>query len=603
MCGFIVADIAKVKPNIEGILHHRGPDGVESFSDDVLVMVHNRLAIIDLNSHANQPMQDKKTGYQIVLNGEIYNFKEIRREFNLECQTNSDTEVLLQMFIKFGTSAFSKLNGIFSFLIYDPNEKKIIGCRDRFGIKPLYYDIGNGGFAFSSEMKGLLKSDYAINFQAVSDYMNYGLLNHSEDVFFDGIKTIPAGNYFIYDITTSHLKLHPYWKLEETETTHLGEADVLNDAYELTKEAINFNLVADVEVALSLSSGVDSAFLSQLLMQKEQKFKAFTFGFENADYDEVANVQKMYSSNFEIIPTYLKIDEMLPTLKEAIYFFETPLGGLGTLSAYNMMKEVKSHNIKVILAGEGSDEAFGGYQYYFESHFRDLLNHDDNTNLLSQELTLYRALHPNDLRSDEELLQDEFDNSALTVKAPDGTAPTSNYCGTALEPFAHSNIKLRQPFSSQLKNMMYADLAYKKLPKLLHFQDRSSMASGVEARVPFLDHNLVSYLYGLPGNYKIRSGQTKYLLRKMLQKYFNVNQLPPTKHYVATPQREWIKHPDIKNEIIETVRFGTLNALGFMNFERFYEDYTAYAEADNLGNSFFVWKIINLEYLLSLNSR
>lgn len=254
---------------------------------------------------------------------------------------------------------------------------------------------------------------------------------------------------------------------------------------------MQLNLVSDVEVAISLSSGTDSTLLTKLAQKHQGHFRAFTFGFEEQQYDEVRRVcENFRDADLEFHPTYLGKGEMLSALEQAIYYFEAPLGGLGTLSAYNIMKEVQRQQIKVVLAGEGADEVFGGYQYYFPALFSDLPESQARA-----ELEHFNQRHDTHYRYGDDNYRAWVDSAfANKVLAPDGTTSADSHCGSALAGLQQQSADMQQRFGSHLHNRMYQDMFQMKLPKLLHFQDWASMASSVEARVPFLDHELVEFI-------------------------------------------------------------------------------------------------------------
>ncbi len=598
MCGFVVSNITSNLESLKMILNHRGPDGVATYSDGNVSFLHNRLSIIDVNERSAQPMIDKSNGNIIVFNGEIYNYQKLRKKYKLDCVTTSDTEVILKLYSVLGKEFVHKLKGIFSFVIYDIQSKVLLVYRDRFGVKPLFYTIGDGKFSFASEIKAiesLSGCSFELNNQTIYEYLEYGLLHHNTQTFFKGIESLEPSHYIEFFLDSGKYKKIRYYDIKDNVITNLDSKEVLEQSYDLLNNSFKLNLVSDVEVAISLSSGVDSALLTKLAQNHQQSFKAFTFGFNEKEYDEVRSVRENFNlDNIELFPVFLDKDKMLSTLKEAIYYFESPLGGLGTLSSYQMMKEVRKNNIKVVLSGEGSDEIFGGYRYYYPAFLSDL-----DSIQIKHELDCYNRKHNSNLQIGSHAFN-AWMNSYKTTKvlAPDGTTADSSHCGSAFENYRINHQELSQKFLSNLSNSMYQDLFVKKIPKLLHFQDRASMANSVETRVPFLDHSLVEFMYSLPSNYKIKHGESKFLLKEILRKKFNYQEQRSTKLYVATPQREWLKEESIKNEILEQIRYGVLKTNKMINFEKFHNDYTTYSNSNELGNSFFIWKIINLEYLL-----
>lgn len=608
MCGFIgliSKDMGLDKDRLKkagDILRHRGPNNTGFFNDKDLFLVHNRLSIIDLDPEANQPMVNPQTGDVIIFNGEIYNYKKLKEEYkSLNWKTRSDSEVVLKLYALLGKKFVKKLNGIFSFVIYDKKHNKLLLYRDRFGVKPLYYSKDKDSFITASEIKGILFFKEAKpNLSAIYSYLEYGTLSTDKHTFFEDIYSLEAGHFMEYNIEKKYFEIHRYWDISEKDySLDLNEADVIERTYELLNQSIKLNLVSDVEVGISLSSGTDSKLLLKLVQEFQKRPKAFTYGFEEKAYDEIRRVKEDIDlEDVEYYPIYLKKDNMLKTLREAIYYFETPLGGLGTLSAYNMMKYVRKNNIKVMLSGEGADEVFGGYQYYYYAFFKQI---EENPSLLEKEMLCYSSNHG---MTYERTKKDYNKYLKLTgssfVLAPDATGAFITHASPYLKQVA--GLKKQKidgkAFSDKLNETMYMDLVVKKIPKLLHFQDRASMANSIETRVPYLEHNLVAYMYSLPGIYKIKDGNNKYLMKKILEKYYKVTEKRKIKHYVAVPQREWLKDKSIINEILDTLRDGILRDKDLIEYEQFRKDYIAYADSPELGNSFFIWKIINLEYLL-----
>jgi len=605
MCGFIglIGDNQKGlrEEGFRDILHHRGPDNVSVIESENVAFIHNRLSIIDLSSEANQPMIDPDTGNILVFNGEIYNYVELKKKYNQICwKTQSDVEVLLKLYGHMGKRFVEELNGIFAFAIYDKTQNKLLLYRDRFGVKPIYYMETGEGLVFSSEIKAILRvHPRDINLRAVYDYLEFGKLAHNRETFFEEIYALEAAHLLEYDLRTGSSKKTCYWDVPFDEfPVEIDEQEAVEKTYDALKDAVRLNMVSDVEVAISLSSGTDSTLILKLAQEHTDKLRAFTFGFDEGEYDEVRRIKEQgLAKDIKLCPTYLKQNQMLPKLKEALYYFETPLGGVGTLAAYNMMAEASDQGVKVLLSGEGSDETFGGYKYYYPAFFKDI---EENEDLLSRELEAYSVAHGHKVASfsrEYEQLMGLLDHE--TVLAPDATsARESHASGFLKNAIAVKDADKAKSFSSNLQRVMYADLAMKKLPKLLHFQDRAGMANSIEVRVPFLDHRLVSFLYNLPGTFKIRNGQGKYLIKKILKDVYGYMDNKKTKHYVSTPQREWMKSKSACEEILDTVKGGKLKEMNLIDYKRFENDYLKYAVSPELGNSFFAWKVINLEYLM-----
>lgn len=608
MCGFTgvystkISDIKYSEGQLKRLLHHRGPDGCSLLKKDNILFIHNRLSIIDLSEDAKQPFISPDTGSAVVFNGEIYNYKQLKKKYrNIDWKTNSDTEVVIRLYDLLGPEFVSELNGIFAFSIHDERNNKLLFYRDRVGVKPFYYKIMDENIYFSSEIKGILyfleKND--LNYKTLYDYMELGLLCHNDETFIDGIYSLSPGTYLEINLDNrKHIK-KTYWDIGYTEIHHKSESEIYEELLFLLQDSVRLNLVSDVEVGHCLSSGVDSTLLFYLL--KEQgagNLKAYTYGFREDKYDEISRVhQNNLLDLSDHRHVYLDSGKMLDALKESIYFFEAPCGGLGGLSVYNMMKRVKEAGIKVMLTGEGADEIFGGYQYYYPAFFKDI---EYDGNRLRDEILFYNRAHAKNLiyKSDEyrKFIQSAFDAG---VMAPDGTSLRGVYCSNELlELIKEKNggRAERQRYLSALKSVMYMDMKKKKLPKLLFFQDRESMAHSIEARVPYLDHRIIELMYALPSHFKIKNGETKYLAKKILRDHFGVTLNDNVKHYVATPQREWLKWV-LYDDIVEILREGVLIKTNLINFDKFFSDYDQYRRKEELGNSFFVWKIVNMEFL------
>jgi asparagine synthase (glutamine-hydrolysing) len=293
---------------------------------------------------------------------------------------------------------------------------------------------------------------------------------------------------------------------------------------------------------------------------------------------------------------------MLESVKSAIYYFEAPLGGVGTLSAYQLMQLVRDVGIKVLLSGEGADETFGGYKYYYYAYFRDLYEGGE-ISVLQRELDAFLRTNGDDLKIGSADFRKLVLNETASVRAPDGTSlggegflgPLLLERETEIERERIGAEKLQQ--GGHLRRVMFDDLTRLKLPKLLWFQDRASMAWGIETRVPFLDHRLVEYVYRLSPRWIIRNGVSKYLAKRLLRRFNGLDSVSGVKHYVATPQREWLKGPlyDTMNRYLDE---GYLAKSGLIDYKGWKRAYAEYACSPTLGNSFFVWKMINLEGLL-----
>jgi asparagine synthase (glutamine-hydrolysing) len=558
-------------------LAHRGPDGTGMHREPQLLLVHTRLKIIDLSDAARQPMRDPATGVVIAFNGEIYNFQELRAELGAKTfRSQSDTEVILRLYVRDGIACIGRLRGMFGLAIWDPRDRSLHLARDRFGIKPMYWGRVGEDVFFGSEIKGLLSLgfDARPNERAFRSYLEAGRMAHGEQTFFEGIYALPPATVATFRNDT--VGTSRYWSPSPVVQPPSG--DVEAEIWEIIHEALRLHLIADVPIGISLSSGLDSQFITHALTQVggvSDRMHTFTYGFDDATYDEIGPVQAI-DFGLPVERHFRKIasSDVIPALREAAWYYEMPVGGLGSLSSFLLMKTARQAGLKVLLCGEGSDETFAGYRYYQEAYQRDLARAAGAANSPSEE-------------------------QGGAVRAPDGSSLGGNaFLGPRLQDAGCAPDGARPRHESYLRDALLADLCVQKLPKLLWIQDRAAMASGIETRVPFLDHVLFERVQRLPSEWLIRDGTSKYLLRRILKRFCGAEPVRLVKHYVATPQREWLKGP-LFDEVLSWLSQGYLVREGYIDYPAFKSAYEAYARTPELGNSFFVWKMMDLEALVA----
>jgi len=584
-------------------LKERGPDNSGVYQDSLISLIHTRLTVIDPTDEGKQPIIDTNTGVTIIFNGAIYNYRELQKKYNLDPRINSDTRILLLMYLKFGLSFVDKVNGMFAIAIWDPRSHSLHLIRDRFGIKPLYIHSNNNKILFASEVNALfaLGVEREIDLNSVKNYISEGILENNKITFFKKIKPVPPAS--IVTINKSQTTINKYWDLnnksQENKKNQYSDKDISEMINEKLTKAINSNLVSDVPVGLTLSSGIDSSIILKNLLENKKlsKLSTYTYGYDDLKYDETRLIKKN-NTDSRIDHNFDKMNSnsLIPDLTKAIDYFQSPLGGLGTLSMFNLMKIVQRDKIKVILSGEGADEVFAGYKYYNYANLMDLKcsnRHDE----LSSELKYWHKLTGEDLSGDIKNNK-IFNDKIFGLKAPDGTKLKSfNLEGPAIRELpTNTGLIDKLDSNKNLFNLRYEDIFTKKLPKLLMFQDRCSMHSGVESRVPFLDHDLVETVFSLDSTKLIKNGVLKYLLRNNSKVNNDSNINFSQKKYVATPQREWIKQ-DNYSEIVDIISSSKLGEMGIINLENFKKQYMDYKKSNEIGNSFFVWKVLNLSML------
>ena len=564
-----------------GSQHHRGPDATGKYFDDGLAALgHNRLAIIDLSAQSNQPFTDPSGRYVLVFNGEIYNYIELKEELRdqYDFKTESDTEVLMATFIVFGRGCLEKLNGMFSFAIWDCQDKKLFAARDRFGVKPFYYSIKNQSFYFSSEIKAL----HASGISKVPDekvwasYFAYGSYGMPDETFWEGILQLPGGHFLEYE---NHNLMLQKWYCFEEEVAKQPKNLTFEKAKEryvtLLKDSINLRFRADVPVGFNISGGLDSSVLLALVnlqgkdegnsynidhchtepVEGLQSINAYTFYTNNSDYDELPWVEQMIAKTHNPITKVLLQANEVPGLTHRMAWQQDePFGGIPTLAYAKIFEQAQKDKVLVLLDGQGMDEQWAGYDYYTQNN----------------EATIQGVP---DLPYKTKMLSPSF-----LAKAEKPLYP--------------------KPFDDALLNKQYRDLFYTKIPRALRFNDRISMAFSTELREPFLDYRLVELAFSLPLDFKIRKEQTKWMLREIASEYLADDLAFAPKRPLQTPQREWLAE-DLKEWVINCFEgIASSSCSNWFNIEELKKELNLYFEGSQQ-SSFHIWQCISLFLSLS----
>ncbi len=589
-------------------LHHRGPDDHGSISIGNGVLAHTRLSIIDLSESGRQPMCNNDQTLWVTSNGEIYNYIELKAELpEYNFKTATDTEVILAAYEKWGEGFLGKLRGMFAFGLLDTRENKLICAVDRFGIKPCYYSVWEDGFFFSSEVKTLQSAGVPLkpDNDTIYDYLVYGLLNHNDRTFFADIRLLRPGHFLVYKDDKIAIKM--YWDLDEKQGWITSTDNMIESIEESLRESVRIHLRSDVEYGLSLSSGLDSNLLRCMVAEVgglKNPLKCFSFCFIDTEYNECADLSRTDTSGVSYYKTNVTSESLLKDFPKIVSVQEGPIGGAGVYAFWMNMKLARDTGIKVIINGQGADELFCGYKYYYEIWMSELYQNGDYDRV-EKELAFFNGLHDTNYTLDSQEFQNiVHSNKRDLIRASDGTYLDGH--GYLSDDFFLSKQPDQLPgtynFSSPTKNRIYNDLRYLKIPKLLQFQDKTAMCWGVEVRVPFLDHVLFEKIFPVPTEHMLQNGLTKYLLRKIAEKYEDpiTRQFHKTiKKYMPTPQREWLKY-ELVEPIKELIDSSILHERGYIDKTRLLRVYDNYTKDEDLGNSYFIWKFLNLEYLFNV---
>jgi len=543
---------------------HRGPDFTGKYVGESALLGHNRLSIIDLSEEANQPFYSKDNRFILVYNGEIYNYVELKEDLKSEFQftTNSDTEVLLAAYIKWGKECLSKLNGMFSFAVWDVQEKKLFVARDRFGIKPFYYHLKNNTFYFASEIKAL----HASGIQKTPDkkvwasYFAYGTYGNPDETFWEGIQQLPGGHYIEY--IENRLTISKWYFFEQEikkQQKELSFETVKATYQKLLEDNIKIHFRADVPVGFNMSGGLDSSTLLAFVnkTQKRDNINAYTFYCGHENYDELPWVEEMIAETKNPLKKVLvKVNEIEQLSEEMAFLQDEPYGGIPTIAYGEIFKQAQKDGVKVLLDGQGMDEQWAGYDYY-----------------VNKSNSLIQGVQKPPFRTN--VLNEDFLKLAVKPDFP-------------------------KPFEDDVLNLQYRDLFYTKTPRALRFNDRVSMGASTELRVPFLDYRLVEFAFAQPLAYKIKNGVQKYLLRELVSAYLSPNITFAPKRPLQTPQREWLG-----NEMAAFVSL-QLSKIYSSEYETWFEmptlkqEWEKYLNGDN-DSSFHIWQWVNLGLLIEQN--
>ena len=519
-------------------IRHRGPDGIGQWvsPDGSVGLGHVRLAIIDVEAGA-QPMSSEDGRYTIIFNGEIYNYIELRAELGGEgFRTRSDTEVVLRAFQRWGPECLSGLRGMFAIAIWDSVEQKLFLARDRFGIKPLYWAKTSVGLYFASEIKALLPflDLKSANGAALSDYFAFQFCL-GEKTMVNGVWQLPAAHFTV--LSPGELpKPQRYWEVHYNVDYDHTESWFTERLRELVDDSVNIHLRADVEVGSYVSGGVDSSLLASLAreIRPNGSFKAFNGRFlDGAEFDESRYAQALADEqNMQLYVADIGEQDFVDNIAKVIWHLDQPTAGPGSFAQYMVSKQVGQH-LKVVLGGQGGDEIFGGYARYLVAYFEQCIKGAIEGSLNNGNYVVtYESIIPNleTLRQYKPMLR-EFWSSGLFGERDERywrLVNRANTFGNILAPEAINQQATFEEFKSifwgsnvgkesYFDSMTHFDFKT-LLPALLQVEDRMSMAHGVEARVPFLDHPLVEFAATIPADIKFRNGELKRLLKAVFAK-------------------------------------------------------------------------------------
>jgi len=558
-------------------ISHRGPDGEGYWinPDGTVGFGHRRLSIIDLSDAGHQPMhvypslsisEERATPhYTIIHNGEIYNYIELKKELitkGYKFSSQTDTEVIAAAYDYYKEDCLQYFDGMFSFAIWDEKEKVLFAARDRFGEKPFFFYYDEKQFVFASEMKALWASgiERIPNLKLLFNYLTIGYVDNPaipEETFFENISKLPAASYLKYSLADNQCSIFNYWDIDvEIRDEKISDGEAIEKFNNLFYQSVKRRLRSDVAIGTSLSGGLDSSSVVAAIMNsqnsenKESSWQgtAFSAIFPGYEKDEYV-YSKLVADKFRL--KHFTIEPLASTLpadfEKLFYHQEEPFGSASIYAQFKLYELAKRENVKVLLDGQGADEVLAGYHKYFKWYWQELYRKR-------------KLIASHELRAAKELgITEKFGwKNRIAALFPEFASIflEKHYLLNALkhEDLTKEFVRLQSkeayyaaPEMSGLNGTLYFNTRMHGLEELLRYADRNSMAHGLEIRLPFLNHELVEFVFSLPSHFKIRQGWTKWLLRKSME-----NDMPAEivwrkdKIGYEPPQREWMQDPGMQ---------------------------------------------------------
>lgn len=525
---------------------HRGPDAEGFYVKGDVALGQRRLSIIDIEG-GKQPMFSEDGKLVIVFNGEIYNYKDLKKELKeYPFQTESDTEVLIYGYRKWGYDLPNHLRGMFSFALYDMEEKTLFCARDHFGIKPFYYYYNDGTFMFASEIKAFLdhpKFEKKFNESLIAPYLSFSFTPTTE-TFFEGVKRLDAGNYLTYK--DGQINIERYFDL----TFPIEEKDYDKTVEEIGKvmeDSTRHHMISDVEVGSFLSSGIDSSYLVSLARPD----KTYTVGYDIPRYNEI-DYAKDLTDKLKINNTSKKItkEEYMKVLDKIMYHMDEPASDPAVVALY-FVANLASKDVKVVLSGEGADEFFGGYNYYREEV--DYSFYNKIPFFIRHGISKFCSLFP-PVRGINFLVRrgEKLEDSYIGVNKVWNDKEIKKLLK---EPVTIQNKEITKPVFDKFKGqsnivkMQAIDINFWLMKDILQKADRMTMANSLEGRVPFIDREVFKIASSLPLNYKVTKENTKVALRDAAKKVIPNESYKKKKLGFPVPIRDWMREDDVYKEI------------------------------------------------------
>jgi len=620
MCGIVgvynykqgSASHTEIKKMINAI-KHRGPDDEGICVKNGIGLGYKRLSIVDLSKKGKQPMFNEDKSVWLVCNGEIYNFKELKKELEKKghkFNSKSDNEVIVHLYEEYGVEFAKKINGMFAIAIWDEKKQRLIMVRDRLGIKPLYYSINNKGVIFSSEIKGILaypSFKKKIDFEALHYYFFHNQIPMPKTIFENIYSVLPA-ELIIFSKNRQLPQKKKYWKLVFTENNVENEKDVSKHLLSLLKTSVKSHMISDAPMGVALSGGIDSSILVALLSKYTNKpIKTYSFSFEDdtlikqKDFQMAEKIAKLFKTDHHAF--ILKPQILIENLSRIIESFDMPIS---TFAFDYYLCQEAAKDIKVIFTGDGTEELFGKYwNHRLAQSMAHVLGYVDNkkdyTYLEKEFINKYSRIVPERAWQFSELYA--FRENEKSKLYSNLLLKKTKECDVS----AHlSNCFTQTTAKNFFNKVLEIDTNNFLVNHTLNIVDRVSMINSIEIRSPFLDHHLVEYVASLPARLKSRQGITKYILKQSIKSIIPKDLIDKFKSGVTGPPiNKWLlfklekyvkdvlspsslkKHNLFNEKYISSI---LKEHYQYRKFHKSYEDYNfSYAKKNH---TIKIWKLL-----------
>lgn len=573
-------------------MKHRGPDDEGVYLKENVGLGFVRLSILDLSVAGHQPMVSRDGRYVIVLNGEIFNYIELREELKdfYRFTSSSDTEVLLAAYLKWGEMCLARLNGMFAFAILDTQSNTLFAVRDRFGIKPFYYYCDQNRFYFASDIPPLLKileQRKEPDDSVIFDFLVFNRTNHGKKTFFKNVQKLQHGHTLT--VKEGKMEIHRWYDLKDQLSHYTSTRFSDRDFLEELKSSITLQLRSDVPVGVCLSGGLDSSAITALVLDKKKDIDLHSFSAvyqKDQKGDESEYIAEFKEKYLKLHYTYPSDESLLEDLDNFIFTLSEPFPTTSIYAEYKVMQLAKDH-CTVLLNGQGADELMAGYHYFYGYYFRDLINSNSWGKFLN-EVFQYTRTHKSiyGLKSLGFSLRPRF---LRHFKNHDFIYPAF------YDDFYNKTNSLIDVFykSKSLKEFLINHFEYKFEHHLL-WADKTGMQFSLETRFPFLDHNLVEKTLSVSTENFIKNGYTKVIMRNALKGILPEKiRMRKDKVGFSTPESDWFKNGKLQAIIADVIESESFRGRGYFDVKQCKKEFKSFKNYHKYNPEF--WKWINLE--------